>query len=61
MLLASHNCIVKQTQKSIVLFGIDNLLVVETDDIIFISDRNQAQELKNVTDFLVDQQRYDLL
>ncbi len=61
MLLDSHNCIVKQAQKSIVLFGIDNLLLVETDDIIFLADRNKAQELKNLTDFLNEQQRYDLL
>ncbi|MEN6328549.1 MAG: sugar phosphate nucleotidyltransferase [Syntrophomonas sp.] len=61
MLLDSRNCIVKQAQKSIVLFGLDNLLLVETDDIIFLADRNKAQELKNLTDFLNEQQRYDLL
>ncbi|MDD3269404.1 MAG: sugar phosphate nucleotidyltransferase [Syntrophomonadaceae bacterium] len=61
MVLDSHNCIIKQVQKSVVLFGIDNLLLVETDDIIFIADRNKAQELKNLTDFLNEQKRYDLL
>lgn len=61
MLLDSKNCIIRQAQKSIVLFGIHNLLLVETDDVIFLADRNKAQELKNLTDFLNEQQRYDLL
>lgn len=61
ILLDSHNCIIKQADKSVVLFGIDNLLLVETDNIIFLANRNKAQELKSLTDFLNEQQRYDLL
>ncbi|MDD3894137.1 MAG: sugar phosphate nucleotidyltransferase [Syntrophomonadaceae bacterium] len=53
--------IVKQTNKTIVLYGVENLLVVETDKTIFISDRNKAQEIKDVVELLTKEQRYDLL
>lgn len=57
----SQQCIVKQSNKTIVLYGVENLLVVETDQTIFIADRNKAQEIKDVVDFLTKEQRYDLL
>lgn len=57
----SRQCVVKQSDKTIVLYGVEDLLVVETDDIVFISDRRKAQEIKDVVEFLTQEQRYDLL
>ncbi len=57
----SQQCIVKQNSKTVVLCGVDNLLVVETDQTIFIADRNKAQEIKDVVEFLTREQRNDLL
>ena len=59
--LDSRNCVIKQCDKSIVLFGVDRLLVVETDDVIFIADRNRAQEVRTVVDTLYQLNRHDLL
>ena len=57
----SRKCVVKQSNKTIVLYGVEDLLVVETDDVVFISDRRKAQEIKDVVEFLTQEQRYDLL
>ncbi|MDI9480928.1 MAG: mannose-1-phosphate guanylyltransferase [Syntrophomonadaceae bacterium] len=59
--LDSRNCVIKQCDKSIILFGVDQLLVVETDDVIFVSDRNRAQEIRSVVDTLHQMDRRDLL
>ncbi|HOB12430.1 MAG TPA: mannose-1-phosphate guanylyltransferase [Syntrophomonadaceae bacterium] len=59
--LDSRNCVIKQCDKSIVLFGVDRLLVVETDDVIFVADRNRSQEVRTVVDTLHQLDRHDLL
>lgn len=59
--LDSRSCVIKQCDKSIVLFGVDRLLVVETDDVIFIADRSRSQEVRSVVDTLHQLDRHDLL
>ncbi|MEA1961380.1 MAG: mannose-1-phosphate guanylyltransferase [Bacillota bacterium] len=59
--LESKNCVVKQKDKSIVLFGVENLLVVETDNIVLISDRERTQDIRTVVDLLQTRNREDLL
>lgn len=61
IVLDSSNCVVKQTKKAVVLFGVEDLLVVETDDVILVSDRNKSQDVRKIVDALQQQQRYDLL
>ena len=61
IVLDSKNCVVKQAHKSVVLFGVDNLLVIETDDVILVSDRNKSQNVKAIVNALQEQQRHDLL
>lgn len=61
ILLNSQNCVIKQCDKSIVLYGVDQLLVVETNDVIFITDRSRAQEIRSVVDTLHQIDRADLL
>lgn len=61
IILDSHNCVVRQTNKSLVLYGVDNLLVVETDDVVFITDRDRAQDIRTVVDTLHQIDRADLL
>ncbi len=61
IILDSKNCLVKQTQKTVVIFGVENLLVVETDDIIFVADRQRAQDIRSIVDILQEKQRHDLL
>ncbi len=61
VILDSHNCVVKQTGKTIVLYGVQDTLVVETDDIILISNRNRSQDIRKITEILKEKQRLDLL
>lgn len=61
IVMDSSNCLVKQTAKSIVLFGVDNLLVVETNDIVFVSHRNRSQDVRQIVEALQAQNRDDLL
>ena len=59
--LESSNCLVKQNEKPVVLFGAKDLLVVETDAVVLIADRQRDQDIRTLVDFLQDQNRYDLL
>ncbi|MBC7076054.1 MAG: NTP transferase domain-containing protein [Syntrophomonadaceae bacterium] len=57
----SNNCIAKQSEKTLILFGVKDLLVIETDDVILVSDRNKAQNIRDLVENLEQQKRYDLL
>lgn len=61
IVLDSCNCLVKQTDKTIVLYGVENILVVETDDIIMVSDRKLSQNIRSITERLKSRERTDLL
>lgn len=57
----SKNCIIKQADKSIVLFGVQNLVVVETEDVIMVADLDKCQDIRTLTDILKKMGREDLL
>jgi mannose-1-phosphate guanylyltransferase len=59
--LESENCLVKQTAKTVVLFGVENLLVVETGDIVLVSDRDRTQDVRSLVELLEKKERQDLL
>ncbi len=59
--LESTHCLVKQESKTVVLFGVDNLLVVETDDVILVADRERTQDIRNLVELLQQSNRSDLL
>ncbi|MBO8159917.1 mannose-1-phosphate guanylyltransferase [Thermosyntropha sp.] len=61
LFLDAQNCITRQTDKTLVLYGVDNLLVVETEDIIFITKRDKCQDMREITNKLQTLGRYDLL
>lgn len=61
IVMDSNNCLIKQTEKAVVLFGVDNLLVVETEDVIFISQRDRSQDVRQIVEALQAQNRDDLL
>jgi mannose-1-phosphate guanylyltransferase/mannose-6-phosphate isomerase len=56
-----QDCLVRQVEKTIVLYGMENMLVVETNDIIFIAPRDKDQEIKQIVQNLEDCKRHDLL
>ena len=52
-----NNCYVRSENRLIVGLGIENLLVVETNDAILIADKNHDQEVKNIVNKLIDENR----
>ena len=44
----SRNCYLRSEHRLVVGLGIENLVVVETDDAVLIADRDQAQHVKTV-------------
>lgn len=61
IMMDSQRCIIKQKQKTIVLFGVEDLVVVETDDVIMVADRRKCQDIRDLTEVLKDMGREDLL
>ena len=44
----SRNCYLRSEHRLVVGLGVENLVVVETDDAVLIADRSQAQKIKTV-------------
>lgn len=44
----SRNCYLRSEHRLVVGLGVENLVVVETDDAVLIADRNQAQNVKTI-------------
>lgn len=61
IILESNDCLVKQSEKTVVLFGVNNLLIVETNDVILVSERHKAQDIRQIVDSLDQLKRFDLL
>jgi len=61
IVLDSKNCLVKQVDKAVVLFGVEDVLVVESDDVIFISQRERSQDIRKIVEALEAKNRHDLL
>ena len=57
----SKNCVVKQVGKSVVLFGVEDLLLVETEDCILVAPRHRVQDIRTVVQSLEELKRHDLL
>ncbi len=55
------NSYVNTNKKFTALVGVDNLVVIETEDALLICDRNQAQSVKQVVDHLKLHKKNDLL
>ena len=55
------NTISFSSGKMIATIGVDNLVVVETEDAILVCDKNRVQDVKKVVDTLNEQGRTDLL
>ncbi len=61
LFMESNNCLVKQSGKTVVLFGVEELMVVETDKVILVADRQRSQDIRQIVNKLDELERYDLL
>lgn len=57
---ANHS-VVYGNQRPVALVGVENLVVIDTDDALLICDREQAQDVKSIVDQLKQQGRTELL
>lgn len=51
----TKNSIIQAQDKLIAIVGMDNLIVVDTDDVLLISDKNEAQNIKSIIQQLKNQ------
>ncbi len=61
LLLESRDCLIRQQDKTVILYGVEQLLVVETADVILVADRRRTQDIRTLVDALRDMNRGDLL
>ena len=59
--LDSENCISLSTKKTIVTFGVKDLIVVEGEKAVFVLQKGQEQNIKRVIELLVKQKKEKLL
>ncbi len=50
--LDTKNCIGYAGGKLVALAGVENLIVVETEDVVLVCDRSRAQDVKKIVDML---------
>lgn len=50
----SHDCIIYAKSKLVTTIGLDNVIVVETEDAVLVCDKNRAQEVKKIVEVLQD-------
>ena len=57
----TNNCISYSDKRLIATVGVDNLIIVETEDAILVCNKDKAQDVKRVVDQLKDKGRTDYL
>ena len=57
----TNNCITYSKKRLITTVGVENLIIVETDDAILVCDKNRAQDVKLIVDQLKKEGRDELL
>ena len=59
--LKSKGCLIGQENKTVVLYDVENLLVIETKEIVFVTKREKGQDMRKVVEMLKEKGRADLL
>lgn len=57
----TNNCITYSGKRVITTLGVDNLVIVETDDAILVCDKDRAQDVKLIVEQLKKEGRNELL
>lgn len=57
----TKDCITYSKKRLITTIGVDNLIIVETEDAILVCDKNWAQDVKLIVDKLKEDGREELL
>lgn len=59
--IETSNCISYSEGRMIATIGVDNTIIVETDDVVLVCDKNKAQDVKKIVDILKEQGRKEYL
>lgn len=59
--LETTNCICYSDKRLITTIGVDNLIIVETDDAVLVCNKEKAQDVKKVVDILKEQGKAEYL
>ncbi len=57
----THNCIIHSLYKPVTMIGVSDLIIVETEDVLLVCAKNQAQNVKKLLQELRERGRVDLL
>ncbi|MBO3442477.1 mannose-1-phosphate guanylyltransferase, partial [Clostridium haemolyticum] len=55
----SENCFVLGKEKLIIGFGIKDLIIVDSGDVLLVMDKNRDQEIKHLVNLLKEKHKYD--
>lgn len=55
----TKNCLIFSSKKLVTTLGVDNLIVVETDDALLVCDIHRAQDVKKLVETLKSNDRYE--
>jgi mannose-1-phosphate guanylyltransferase len=61
MAIDTTNTVINSTGRLVAVVGVDNLVVVETDDAVMVCDKSKAQDVKKIVDSLTEKERTELL
>ena len=50
-----------ETERAVALLGVDDMIVVDTDDVLLVAPRARSQEVKQMTAQIAKEGREDLL
>lgn len=59
--VGTRNCVLAGGKKLIAAVGLEEIVVVDTDDVLLVCDAESAQNIKKITDILNEQGRGELL
>jgi mannose-1-phosphate guanylyltransferase len=59
--IESKNSVIISNKKPVVALGVENLVIVETDDVVMVCPKDKAQDVKRIVDTLKKQGREELL
>ncbi len=57
----NRNCLFENNGRMIAVIGLENIVVVDTDNALLICDKSRSQDVKKIVEKLKEQQRDDLL
>jgi len=59
--VGSKECLVIGQKRLVATVGLENIVIVDTDDVILVCNKNKVQDIKTLVDKLKEQGREDLL